>query len=151
MEGVLGSLLRIHWKFKTPPPSYILLPISRGPAPSLGAPGSQVKNTVEVVTLIFIHMGSVTVFKGPLLEMERLVYLHHCTDRETEAQAWDLTWPPTRRVRGAAGVKQVRVSTQFRAPSAVPLSKDQFQGRPRWFCVSTPRNEGQSHPFLLAL
>lgn len=32
-----------------------------------------------------MHMGSATVFKGPLLE--RLVYFCHCTDRETEAQS----------------------------------------------------------------
>lgn len=68
---------------------YISLPVSRGPDSSLGSPGSQVKNAVGIryfnlPECELMHMGSAAVFKGPL--PERLVYFHHCTDRETEAQ-----------------------------------------------------------------
>lgn len=102
--------------------SYISLPIPRDPARPLGSPGSQVKNAVGVrysnlPECEFMHMGSVTAFKGPLLE--RLVYFHHQTDRETEAQSG--TGPEShlpKESRGVAGVKQVRSSTP--RPESLP-------------------------------
>lgn len=64
-----------------------------------------------------MHMGSVTAFKGPL--RERLVYFHHQTARETEAQGG--TGPEShlpKESRGVAGVKQVRSSTS--SPERLP-------------------------------
>lgn len=125
----IASLLRIHWKLETWRKCtyhvfrFQLRGILNHP---LGSPGNQVKNAVGVRSFNlpeceFMHMGSVTAFKGSLLE--RLNYFHHRTDRETEGQ--NGTHPEgqlPKESRGTAGVKQVRSST----PSPVHLSPCNF-------------------------